>query len=85
MTSRTPDSNSDTGSPAEIEKKHAYHVEAIESKAERGHGALRIDGDDLDHEHEPRMTFKRFMSLLAMALLWTGSQVSCSLIPYLMF
>ncbi|KIW93966.1 uncharacterized protein Z519_05281 [Cladophialophora bantiana CBS 173.52] len=36
---------------------------------------LRIDGDDLDHEHEPKMTFKRFMSLLAMALLWTGSQI----------
>ena len=55
MTSGTPDSHSDTGSPAEIEKEDTYHVEAIESKAERGHGALRIDGDDLDHEHEPKV------------------------------
>ena len=55
-------------------------------------GALRIDGDDLDHEHEPpvsyaacgrdlagtdlmQMTFKRAMSLIAMGLLWTGSQI----------
>ena len=72
----TPDTNSDTGSPADIdEKNHTSHVEALASKAERGHSGLRIDGDDLDHLHEPKMTLKRFMSLLAMALLWTGSQV----------
>ncbi|KAF2422081.1 MFS multidrug transporter-like protein [Tothia fuscella] len=36
---------------------------------------LRTYGDDEDHDHEPPMTFSRFMSLVAMALLWTGSQI----------
>ncbi|OCK84723.1 MFS multidrug transporter-like protein [Lepidopterella palustris CBS 459.81] len=36
---------------------------------------LRTYGDDLDHDHEPPMTTKRFMSLVAMAFLWTGSQI----------
>lgn len=36
---------------------------------------LRTYGDDEDHEHEPKLSFKRFMSLLAMAFLWTGSQI----------
>lgn len=36
---------------------------------------LRTYGDNEDHEHEPPMTFNRFMSLLAMAFLWTGSQI----------
>jgi len=36
---------------------------------------LRTYGDNQDHDHEPRMTFRRFMSLTAMAFLWTGSQI----------
>ncbi|KAG0651668.1 Trichothecene efflux pump TRI12 [Hyphodiscus hymeniophilus] len=36
---------------------------------------LRTYGDDEDHEHEPPMTIHRFMSLVAMAFLWTGSQI----------
>ncbi|KAH8597749.1 MFS multidrug transporter-like protein [Bisporella sp. PMI_857] len=36
---------------------------------------LRTYGDDEDHDHEPPLTFTRFMSLLAMAFLWTGSQI----------
>jgi len=36
---------------------------------------LRTYGDNEDHDHEPRMTFRRFMSLTAMAFLWTGSQI----------
>ncbi|MCJ1453096.1 hypothetical protein MMC28_003441 [Mycoblastus sanguinarius] len=36
---------------------------------------LRTYGDDEDHDHEPPMTFKRIMSLIAMAFLWTGSQI----------
>jgi hypothetical protein len=36
---------------------------------------LRTYGDNEDHEHEPPMTINRFMSLLAMAFLWTGSQI----------
>lgn len=36
---------------------------------------LRTYGDNEDHDHEPRMTLRRFMSLTAMAFLWTGSQI----------
>ena len=38
-------------------------------------GGLRTYGDGEDHDHEPPMTFRRAMSLVAMALLWTGSQI----------
>jgi hypothetical protein len=31
--------------------------------------------DDEDHDKEPPMTINRFMSLLAMTFLWTGSQI----------
>ncbi|KAH8811539.1 MFS multidrug transporter-like protein [Xylogone sp. PMI_703] len=36
---------------------------------------LRTYGDEMDHDHEPPMTFRRIMSLVAMAFLWTGSQI----------
>ncbi|KAL8859818.1 MAG: hypothetical protein Q9178_003650 [Gyalolechia marmorata] len=36
---------------------------------------LRTYGDDEDHDHEPPMSFNRIMSLVAMAFLWTGSQI----------
>ncbi|KAH6710988.1 MFS multidrug transporter-like protein [Leptodontidium sp. 2 PMI_412] len=36
---------------------------------------LRTYGDGEDHDHEPPMTFTRMMSLIAMAFLWTGSQI----------
>ena len=36
---------------------------------------FRVDGDEEDHEHEPPMTINRLMSLVAMAFLWTGSQI----------
>jgi MFS family permease len=36
---------------------------------------LRTYGDDEDHDHEPPMTIKRIMALVAMAFLWTGSQI----------
>ncbi|TGO90302.1 hypothetical protein BPOR_0070g00140 [Botrytis porri] len=36
---------------------------------------LRTYGDDEDHDHEPEMSMRRFMSLVAMAFLWTGSQI----------
>ncbi|OQU95521.1 hypothetical protein CLAIMM_01709 [Cladophialophora immunda] len=59
--------------PSSSEKSQVHHEESLD-QAEKVIG-LRVDGDDLDHEHEPKMTFRRFMSLLAMALLWTGSQI----------
>jgi MFS family permease len=36
---------------------------------------VRTYGDGEDHDHEPKMTFARIMSLIAMAFLWTGSQI----------
>ncbi|TVY85407.1 Trichothecene efflux pump TRI12 [Lachnellula suecica] len=36
---------------------------------------LRTYGDDEDHDHEPPMTINRLMSLVAMAFLWTASQI----------
>ncbi|KAA8569416.1 hypothetical protein EYC84_001054 [Monilinia fructicola] len=36
---------------------------------------LRTYGGDEDHDHEPPMTINRLMSLVAMAFLWTGSQI----------
>lgn len=35
---------------------------------------LRTEGDGEDH-HEPQMNWKRFMVLVAMAFLWSGSQI----------
>ncbi|KAA8906716.1 putative MFS drug efflux pump [Sphaerosporella brunnea] len=58
-----------TGSGLDVEK-----VE-VEQKSLREQNVLRIDGDDEDHTHEPPMTFRRFMSFVAMAFLWTGSQI----------
>ncbi|GAB7346704.1 hypothetical protein MBLNU459_g1822t1 [Dothideomycetes sp. NU459] len=65
-----------------FEKGGTEHVERIKTK-ERvpGHSnyyekdGLRTYGDDEDHEHEPPMSFNRAMSLVAMAFLWTGSQI----------
>lgn len=36
---------------------------------------LRTYGDGEDHDHVQPMTFKKFMALVAMAFLWTGSQI----------
>jgi len=36
---------------------------------------VRTEGDGVNHEVEPKMSFARMMSLVAMAFLWTGSQI----------
>ncbi|EON62323.1 hypothetical protein W97_01544 [Coniosporium apollinis CBS 100218] len=64
--------------PKSIDEKPvgASHIEQVE-----GHpglyekDGLRIYGDGEDHDHEPPMTKRRIMSLVAMAFLWTGSQI----------
>jgi hypothetical protein len=38
-------------------------------------GSPRTYTDDEDHDKEPPMTINRFMSLLSMTFLWTGSQI----------
>ncbi|KAL9608002.1 MAG: hypothetical protein Q9167_007134 [Letrouitia subvulpina] len=61
---------------------HNGKVDAVNS-SERvpGHSnyfekdGLRTYGDDEDHDHEPSMSFRRVLSLVAMAFLWTGSQI----------
>ncbi|KAK0336986.1 hypothetical protein LTR91_024395 [Friedmanniomyces endolithicus] len=81
-----------TRSP-DVEKAALDHVEQVHTN-ERvpGHtnyyekDGLRTYGDGEDHDHEPPMSFKRAMSLIAMALhsddssltlptVWTGSQI----------
>ncbi|GAM89682.1 hypothetical protein ANO11243_077210 [Dothideomycetidae sp. 11243] len=64
------------------EKTTTQHVEQIHTN-ERvpGHSnyyeknGLRTYGDGEDHDTEPPMTFRRFMSFVAMAFLWTASQI----------
>ncbi|KAL1311225.1 hypothetical protein AAFC00_001416 [Neodothiora populina] len=58
------------------------HIERIKTMEQvPGHtnyyekDGLRTYGDDEDHDHEPKMTARRFLSLTAMAFLWTGSQI----------
>ncbi|MCJ1278699.1 hypothetical protein MMC21_006516 [Puttea exsequens] len=73
------------GSDSDVSEERKVPEQQIESVTtnERvpGHsayyekGGLRTYGDDGDHDHEPPMTFKRVMSLVAMAFLWTASQI----------
>ncbi|KAK3686526.1 hypothetical protein LTR37_019734 [Vermiconidia calcicola] len=68
--------------PVEGTKAGSHHVEQVHTN-ERvpGHenyyekNGLRTYGDNADHDHEPKMSFGRMMSLVAMAFLWTGSQI----------
>ncbi|KAG4424037.1 hypothetical protein IFR04_002879 [Cadophora malorum] len=64
----------------EIDSNH--HIEAVRTVSRvpgNDHyyekDGLRTYGDGEDHDHEPSMTFSRMMSLVAMAFLWTGSQI----------
>jgi len=77
--------DSDVSDP-KPEQKHDDHVvigahQVRTNEAVPGHtnyyekDGLRTYGDEEDHDHEPPLTFHRLMSLVAMALLWTGSQI----------
>ncbi|KAI9817555.1 MAG: hypothetical protein M1827_001167 [Pycnora praestabilis] len=77
-------SENSVSTPIAVDEKTDFgaHVEQVTTR-ERipGHSnyyeknGLRTYGDDEDHDHEPPMTFHRLMSLIAMAFLWTGSQI----------
>ncbi|KAI9760948.1 MAG: hypothetical protein M4579_001324 [Chaenotheca gracillima] len=73
------DSETSAERVAEVaEKSGVDHVatnDVVPGKNYYEKGGLRTYGDGLDHDHEPKMTFKRLMSLVAMAFLWTGSQI----------
>ncbi|KAJ4504128.1 hypothetical protein HRR83_008631 [Exophiala dermatitidis] len=76
------DSSSETPPSPVIDKEITAHIEQVHTN-ERvpGHpgyyekDGLRTYGDDEDHDHEPPMTAGRALSLVAMAFLWTGSQI----------
>lgn len=65
--------------PTQSDGTVADHISAREKVPGRTNyyekDGLRTYGDNEDHDHEPRMTIRRFMSLTAMAFLWTGSQI----------
>ncbi|WPG97594.1 MFS general substrate transporter [Acrodontium crateriforme] len=79
---RSGSSDLSNHTPVEEEKAGTAYVEQVRT-IERvpGHSnyyekdGLRTYGDGEDHDHEPKMTFSRMMSLVAMAFLWTGSQI----------
>lgn len=43
-------------------------------------GGLRTYGDGVDHDHEPKMSFRRIMSLIAMAFRQSSSQAEMLLL-----
>lgn len=75
--------DSDPSIPNSLDKETgADHIEAVRTISRvpgNDHyyekDGLRTYGDDEDHDHEPPMTMNRLMSLIAMAFLWTGSQI----------
>ncbi|MCJ1470642.1 hypothetical protein MMC07_009288 [Pseudocyphellaria aurata] len=73
-------SNSSDSPPLPVEEKsgvgatmEAMHTHERHSDYEKN--GLRTYGDGENHDYEPPMTFSRVMSLVAMAFLWTGSQI----------
>ncbi|KAF2649930.1 MFS general substrate transporter [Lophiostoma macrostomum CBS 122681] len=79
MTTRNNDSSTDARLDDKTDEQHIEMVHTNERVP--GHNnyyekdGLRTMGDEVDHEHEPKMTKRRMMSLVAMAFLWTGSQI----------
>ncbi|KAM0164737.1 hypothetical protein ACHAPG_000510 [Botrytis cinerea] len=72
----------DIGPPGASTADHVEVVRTVSRVPGNSHyyekDGVRTYGDGEDHDHEPRMTMNRMMSLVAMAFLWTGSQI-----PYL--
>lgn len=57
------------------EKQSHEHIELAVSGDGNSSATKRISSSDDGSEHEPAMSFSRMMSLVAMAFLWTGSQI----------
>ncbi|KIX02552.1 uncharacterized protein Z518_08493 [Rhinocladiella mackenziei CBS 650.93] len=71
----------------EVEEKSENHIEQIKTEERvEGHpgyyekDGLRTYGDGEDHDHELPWSYKRILSLVAMAFLWTGSQIPVYLV-----
>ncbi|KAL8705193.1 MAG: hypothetical protein Q9201_001693 [Fulgogasparrea decipioides] len=62
------------GKPSDLEAVHPNERLPAHNNYYEKNG-LRTYGDDQDHDQEPPMSMKRLMSLVAMAFLWTGSQI----------
>ncbi|KAF7898278.1 hypothetical protein EAF00_004724 [Botryotinia globosa] len=71
----TPPSDSFEGMESEKVEHVAKHDKVPGHSNYYEKDGLRTYGDDEDHDHEPDMSMRRFMSLVAMAFLWTGSQI----------
>ena len=83
------DSSADTASKSSgqvesVDKdiETALHIEVVKTRGQvPGHSnyyeknGLQTTGDDEDHNHEPPMTFSRLMSLISMAILFSGSHI----------
>ncbi len=72
--SHTPPSIQDKEKNSQVEQIHTNeripgHTNYYEKDG------LRTEGDGLDHYAKPKMSTRRLMSLIAMAFLWTGSQI----------
>jgi hypothetical protein len=76
--STPPEVVGEKGSPA-LKPVHIEHI--VTHDRVPGHenyyekDGLRTYGDGEDHDAAPVMSFRRLMSLIAMAFLWTGSQI----------
>ncbi|KAF2810561.1 MFS multidrug transporter-like protein [Mytilinidion resinicola] len=87
VASHSSDASLDTH--VDIEKRGTNNLEVVDTNLNPvpthdrvpGHNnyyeknGLRTYGDGLDHDHEGPMTTKRLMALVAMAFLWTASQI----------
>ncbi|KAM3151717.1 hypothetical protein ABEW05_007925 [Botrytis cinerea] len=66
----------DIGPPGASTADHVEVVRTVSRVPGNSHyyekDGVRTYGDGEDHDHEPRMTMNRMMSLVAMAFLWTG-------------
>ncbi|KAF7908615.1 uncharacterized protein EAF01_004370 [Botrytis porri] len=71
----TPPSNSFEAMESEKVERIVTHDKVPGHNNYYEKNGLRTYGDDEDHDHEPEMSMRRFMSLVAMAFLWTGSQI----------
>jgi hypothetical protein len=78
----TPSTSSSAKDSGTAQHEHRENLEVIRTISRvpgNSHyyekDGLRTYGDGEEHDAEPPMSFKRIMSLIAMAFLWTGSQI----------
>ncbi|KAI9670886.1 MAG: hypothetical protein M1817_003771 [Caeruleum heppii] len=73
MNSSSENSMERSGLEKAVEGHHAD--EAYTPSRTNKEAGLKVYDDDADHNHEPPMSVRRVMSLIAMAFLFTGSQM----------